>query len=104
VEEHVRSEPLVEADRVLWGRAHGDLVVDIVGFIEERIRPAMRTLWCDQMGQVRPDRRWIDTRSAEFLRYCAGLLEPENTEGSDDGDSEPSRTTLVVVRDQGSSR
>ena len=100
VEDHVRQEPAVGTDRVPWGHAHGDLVVDMLGFIEQRIWPEMQARWFDRTGRLGVDWRWIDTRSAEFLRYCADLIEPLDPEP----DHEPERAQLVLLPDQGSSR
>ena len=99
----MRQELPVDAERVPWGRAHGDLVVDMLGFIEQRIWPEMRARWLDHTGRLGADWQWIDARSADFLRYCADLLEPlEPLEP--EADPEPAPTRLVVVPDQGSSR
>jgi hypothetical protein len=59
-----------------WGRSHGELIGEMVAFIDSRIRPEMRQLWSDRMGHLPPDRRWIDSRVAEFLRFCAELTDP----------------------------
>jgi hypothetical protein len=55
----------------------------MVAFIESHIRPEMRQLWSDRMGPVPPDRCWIDSRIAEFLRFCAELTEPVEVEPPD---------------------
>jgi hypothetical protein len=102
VEDHERQEPQVDGDGTQWGRAHSDLVVDMLGFIEQRIWPEMRARWFDRTGRLRPDWRWIDARSAEFLRYCADLIEP--LEPEPDPALEPQRARLVLLPDQGSSR